>query len=261
MTIRACTAVCRLGLGLILSWLAAGVSAAPENLVPLQWWKLGLIEGREVRCFDIGETGQWVSCTPPVFMTLPDKAIRILGNERTVAVVYPDHADFYDEKGRLKAGHRLNFAPPVQPEMFITGVSSTESDVVRIDNGHIRVSNAVDPASQRDIAFDCPEIQGRRVYDYEWMGIAAVGEREVLIRRLQGAGDEKSPRLRCVSSDVADFRIPEGAEDIVVFGRRYIGVRQGKVVRFFIHDPASGWVAASTARVKKRMPVQDLQLP
>lgn len=239
-------------------------SAITETLIPLPGWQIGVVRDQKVLCFDLGKdvNGRtaWNACTSEIFLNLASNATRVLGNERTVGVLYQNHIDFFDESGEPKPRARLNFKEAVSPSSFVNGNASTESDVVRIEHGRFKVSNALDPESQMDAPFRCDEVQGGKTYAYGWGALAVVHAEKVIFRDIRRV--KNAPRrMQCLPSKIADFEIPEMVEEVFIYRREYIGLRRDKTVKFYVFDPSIGWGPADAAGRNGLQRVPELQLP
>jgi len=145
---------------LLLCLCVGSADAAPETLVPLSDWKVGVVDGLSLRCFELATTPQlhWEPCAANFPRQLPAGTVRVLGNERTWAALSAAGADFYDDDGRPMRRSRLRFLRPVRPAASVNGGASTEAEVLRIDDGRYVIGNAVDP----DSGMDAPIARTRR---------------------------------------------------------------------------------------------------
>lgn len=242
---------------------AINASATLETLVPLPRSDVGIINGNKLGCFRIAldQPDQWEPCESRDYQELPADVTRVLGNESRVAIIAGDHVDFFDDDGHLRPNRRITFSIPVRPESFVNGANSTESEVTRIDGGRLIVSNSAAPDNQFNIALTCKEAEGHKIYDFGEQSIAIVDDEQVQIRELKLTPHSVTEGAACSSSTTAHFNIPEGADEVFVFQRQYIGVRQGRKVQFFVFDPSVGWISARTSTQKNVAALPDLQLP
>jgi len=243
-----------LGFLLAMLFLSGDALAFKETVIPLPGWKVGVLEGQRIRCIDISldpavkDGEKWIPCDRKYFLSGLGSPLRVLGNERAVAVVYSDRVDFFDENGRPKPTHRIDVTGTIDPESLVNGVWSTESEITQIADGRLIVRNTIDPQSQGNIALSCGEAMGHKKYAYSQGAVAIVAERRVIFRDLRRVG-ELDQGLKCVQGAVPDLQIPEGVDEVFLYRREYIGLLRGRVIDFFFYSKSRGWSSAHSANL------------
>jgi len=251
---------------LALVWLSATgtlawAQSSPkiDQMVPLYGQALGVVQEGRLYCF-MAFDDDWVRCDAWHFMPLPADTRRVLGNERTLALVRQAQVDFFDEAGHPKRHPALPWPKEWAPQRAINGTYSTESDVVVLHEGQMHARTGADPDDRADRSFDCSQAFDGGLFHYGngsvLAQVHAQGVRFLVLRKT-------STGLACAPDEGLAFTAPPGMDEMIILGRSHIAVRQGRHVSFYGYARADKkWVPAHQAPITGgELPLRDLTLP
>jgi hypothetical protein len=173
---------------------------------------------------------------------IPAGTRQILTNERLWATVSDSTVTFQNHIVGKDTG--LVFPiPKGRPFYFLTGVSSTEADLLAISNNQL-VYTAWDggpwkPFSMIDSSFAIPPSYDN-VFMFGGGGVIIQQNNKLLL--YGGVMDMLTNELRFKYHPEFDFSIPAGTEEVIVYNSKFIGLRTARKLRFYsLNRAAKTW--------------------
>jgi hypothetical protein len=241
--------------------LPACAADLPETFGPLPRYRIGVVRDGGLHCLEVADSA-WRRCRDWQALALPDDARRVLGNERVIAVVRGQQIDFYDEEAKPSRVDPLALEPGWRVQDMVNGEYSTEPGATVRADGQLKVRMTADPDSNVTLPLDCPQAEGRRVFDLLGpMRWALVGPTDLRVVQLKV--EAKPRRMVCVSVPEGDWTAPPGTDEISVYALDFLAVRSGATIRFLSRDKSShSWQAARQSNWdgSKGEPIADLNL-
>jgi hypothetical protein len=246
---------------LVLPLSAQAADLPAETFGPLPRHRIGVVRDGRLHCLEPAESG-WRRCRDWQALALPTDARRVLGNDRVIAVVRDQQINFYNEEAKSRRVDPLALESGWRAQDLVNGEYSTEPGVSLRADGQLKVRMTADPDSNVTLPLDCPQAEGRRIFDLLGpMRWALVGPTDLRAVRLQVEAEPH--RLVCVAEPEHDWSAPAGTDEISVYALDFLAVRSGGTIRFLSYDKSShGWQAARRPKWdgSKAEPIADLDL-